>query len=346
MTRITCAFAAVMLMATVSRALKIPQVHRWKKLKQQYPLAVFEAQGDVLGNDQFGWHYTVMGGFTKFPQVTKQVWSIPLFNRNDKTKWTKLAPMPVALTHMAQASHNQIYFGVGGYHGPHPGRSTREVWKYDRVKNKWTWLPRLPARRAGGGLIYYTKGGARHLIYSGGVDRPNYSMEIHKDYGTTWRLDLDRLHLGWVNENANLPHPRNHMSAVESCGRYFWVGGQRGRDEHDGNSRVVSEYLPAQKKWSPKPPAPLPYGLGHISASVFGYRCGILVVAGTTWQRSKTRNILFWEPTQNKWHFIGKFPKRVSTPICGLRKNVLICGTGETHNRREIFFTRISFKNI
>lgn len=319
---------------------KIPVLGSWKKSVHSYPLEVFEAAGGVIGDDKHGFHFTVMGGFFKFPGVTSEVYSLRLDGSGD-ARWTRRASMPVALTHMAQAIEGRHLYGVGGYEGAHPGPSSRHAFEYDIVGDKWTKLPMLPERRAGGGLVVVKK---RWLIYSSGVDRPARSMRWHYDKGQTWRLDMWNKWQGWVDEKAPITKARNHMGAVASCGRIFFVGGQKGSNEYSGNMDEVDEYDEGDKVW--RNVSRLPVKRGHISASVLAYRCGVLVVGGTGQQLKHLDDVLWWEPGMNMWHTIGRFPKGVSTPVCGIYEDMLICSTGQTWKKEEVFMAKIGSREI
>jgi len=250
--------------------------------------------------------------------------------------------MPLPLTHMAQAMHERYFYGAGGYLGDHPGRSVVNVYRYDFGANKWSSLPNLPEPRAGGGMVVI---GNRWLVFSGGLVRPNNAISPVFDKGDTWSLDLWNQTKGWKVDSAPIPSPRNHMAGVRTCGRYFWVGGQHKSNENTGNSNVVSEYIPWARKWKPGI-VPLPQPFGHISASVLPFRCGIIVVGGTTTRRTMRNQILWWDPRGNFWRHIGNFKKAVATPVCGLLGDLLVCGSGESWHPAENFSTRIKLREI
>lgn len=245
--------------------------------------------------------------------------------------------MPEPLTHMAQAMDERFFYGAGGYLGDHPGMSVKSVYRFDFVANTWTRLPNLPEPRAGGGMVVI---GNRYLVFSGGLVRPYRNTCCVTDKGTTWALDLFNTAAGWRDDKAPIPSPRNHMAAVKTCGRTFWVGGQHGSNEHTGNSNVVSEYIPWAQKWVPGI-VYLPQPFGHISASVLPYKCGIIVVGGTTQNRTLRNEVLWWDPNGNFWRTIGFFPKRVATAVCGLLGDLLVCGAGESWHPDETFSTRL-----
>lgn len=311
---------------------RLPNV-TWSQTGPLYPKRVFEAQGSILGSAA-NKYLVVIGGFFQFPGSTAQVWQLPLFGDANSRSWQRLADMPQKLTHMAQWSGGgEEICGVGGYRGPTaPGRSVNSAWCFNRILNLWRQLPNIPGNRAGGALVRITNPTRDVLLYAGGVDREQDNLAVHVDYGTTWQLDMRNDNASWITVGPDMPDPRNHMGAVESCGRYFFVGGQHEQDEHNGNRATVSEWLPANNTWSLNPPAAMPLPLGHISASILSYNCGIFVIGGITNGRTFVSHTLYWEPTQDKWHFVGEYPIEVTTPVCGVLGQQIWCATGGLWN--------------
>ncbi len=287
------------------------------RVQDNYPLKVFEAQGTVLGtgNDKY---LTVIGGFYKFPGVTAAAYQRPF--GETPAPWTRLADMPdlPPVTHMAQWAEGNTFCGAGGFIGRDPGMSGRAVWCLDRSANKWTQLPDLPEDRAGGALAMLP---GRRMIYAGGVDRTMNNHNEHVDYGTTWILDLNVPNATWQDTGELMPNPRNHMAAIETCGRYLFVGGQEKINEHSGNMPHIDEWLADEGRWSDNPPKDLPLPLGHISASVLSYKCGVIVVGGITQQRTHSDMVLWWDPVTNEWEQIGTYPNKVATPVCGIHND-------------------------
>lgn len=298
----------------------------WEKVAN-YPLWVSEAQGTGVGWNSFGPQMVICGGFKDFPGVTKECYKRS-FTGPRNEQWKKIAPLPTGVTHIAQASYGNLLCGAGGFEGPHPSRSVVNVWCYNVKTDVWEALPDLPAPRAGGGMTFWKRGKRLFLIFAGGVNRPNNKLSGQVDHDDTWVLDMGRKKAGWKDQKADMPDARNHMAAVNVCGRYFWVGGQHKEDERKGNRRSLSQYFPYQKKWVEKAPLPLKGGLGHISASVVPYKCGFFMIGGTTANIQKTDNVFYYHAFSDKWSFVGKFPRSVATPVCGLKKGWLMCGTG------------------
>lgn len=334
----------LLLFVVLADAVRLPQLSPWHRLPS-YPLGVFEAGGSVLGHPRAGWELVVFGGFSGFPAVTRRVYSLRLHESSlVQSRWTRLSDMPEPLTHMAQASRGRYFFGAGGYRGRFPGPSSRSVFRYDVLMNRWMRLPSLPSARAGGGLVYVHHRGKRLLVYAGGVERDEQG-HVH-DRGDTWTLDLGALGRGWVDVDEEMPKRRNHLGAVFACGRLLWVGGQRLLDEDHGNSRAVAEYLPDERKWTSRSVTRLPFPLSHISASVLPFRCGVLIVGGIGTGRRVSRAVLYWEPRTNRWFRVGFFPKAVATPVCGIVDRTLVCATGEGGVKRDVFATTLSMRQF
>ncbi len=307
-----------------------------------YPKKVFEAAGTIMGNEGGKKYLVVFGGYYQFPGVTKAVYQREFKAAN--AEWERLADMPAKVTHVAQWTDGKNTFcGVGGYDGDYPGTSGHSCFCYNRATNKYIPLPDLPGDRAGGGLAMIKKNGKRMLLYAGGVDRTVPTFEVHIDYGTTWTLDYEDKNATWQKVKEDMPDPRNHMAAVESCGRYYFVGGQREVDEEEGNVATVSEFLPESMTWSKNPPAPLPFGLGHVSASVMAYKCGIMVVGGLRNGKKMVTAVQYYNSTTNAWSTIGWYPHEVATPVCGIHGDEILCATGGDYlKQNDVFFGKIS----
>lgn len=309
-----------------------------------YPISVFEASGGTLTMNGVK-YLTVFGGFESFPFTTSAVYRIPFDNRPEQ--WEQMANLPFPVTHMAQAISGSIFYAVGGFMGKHPARSTTVAFLYNAVDDQYRDLPNLPQYLGGGGLAVYSHDGTRMLVYSGGTYRPNDSLEEHYDSGKTWTLRLDPN--GDVVPNTlwqpaeDMPGPRNHMAAVNACGRLLFIGGQSEENEESGNSALVSEFLPDSRTWSNNPPPPLPMPLGHVPSSTMVWTCGVLIVGGITNSRTRVNSVLYWHPDRNVWREVGGYPVNIQTPVCGISGNDILCVAGSTKViLNSVFAGRIS----
>lgn len=231
--------------------------------------------------------------------------------------------MPMHLTHCAQAIAGESMYLCGGFLGTAPGRSVRECFAYGITTNTWRKLPNLPRVVGGGGLVYV---GQKHsLLYASGMDRVAGKFG-GRDVADSYMLELGKMYKGWIKK-APLGNARNHMAAMSARGRYFFIGGQHKEDESRGNQRTVEEYDVWKNKWITK--AGMPEGLGHIAASTVRYWNGIFVVGGIMNGRKLSGRILYYDPLANKWSVVGKFPRSVQSPICGVYGMRLWCTTGQ-----------------
>lgn len=311
------------LLSIVGVAISVPQLGKWERIRD-YPEWITEGQGGTIriGRER---HLMVCGGFYKFPGVTRRCYSRKI-SGSKSAAWVPMPPMPEAITHMAQAFRGHLFCGVGGFLGPHPGKSIPRAYCYSSRSKRWFRIPNIPGNRAGGGLVFWKgRGEPLRLIFAGGVDRPYNHNEVLIDYDTAWILNWKNKSEGW-DRIADIPDGRNHMAAVTACGRRIWVGGQYKEDELRGNRATVNRYLPWKKRWVTLAPLPIP--LGHISASTMSYACGIVVVGGMTNQRRKSKDIFWYSIRENKWRKIGQFPRVVSTPVCGIADGYILCATG------------------
>lgn len=245
--------------------------------------------------------------------------------------------MPADLTHCSQVLVGSELFICGGFLGRAPGRSVTNCYVYKRKEDKWANLPFLPEPRGGGGLVLMANG---NLLYSSGMVRKE-GFWGGVDIGTTWTLSLKDLRKGWIRK-ATLANPRNHMAAVESRGRYYFLGGQHSGNENTGNQAMVQEYDINKNKWYTKKSIPNP--VGHIAASTIKYWNGIVVVAGIENGRKLSNKVWFYDTIHDDWHRIGSFPRSIQSPVCGRIETTLVCATGLGNPglANEVYWIRMS----
>ena len=100
--------------------------------------------------------------------------------------------------------------------GGHPGVHDTRCLVFDNEASpgsQWDELPPLPDGRGGGGMVYDSA--SRSLVYASGAQRTVENGVITKivDFHETWKLRLDALEEGWVQQ-PDLPFAANHMSCV------------------------------------------------------------------------------------------------------------------------------------
>ena len=175
--------------------------------------------------------------------------------------------MPTHVTHLNTAIDGNTIWFAGGFKGKHPGPVTNEVWKYDIAADTWSAGPPLPEPRGGGGLAIVD----HKLHYFGG-----FKADRNTDAGEHWSLSLED-GKAWQRE-ADLPHPRGHVTATVLAGKMYALGGTHGHDITQIDLKYCDRYDPAAKKWSAI--ASLPDGRSHFESSTMIHRGRILIVGG------------------------------------------------------------------
>jgi len=129
-----------------------------------HPIERFESNG--LAAHGRLW---VIGGFGR--------WTTQASPRSDvydpaTDTWTRIADMPVNVTHSPAVLGGEDIWFLGGFVGNHPGPSTSEVWRYDTSTNIWSPGPSLPEPRGAGGAALL----GDKLHYFGGANRETGSL--------------------------------------------------------------------------------------------------------------------------------------------------------------------------
>jgi len=215
------------------------------------------------------------------------------------------------------------------------GQEIANVLVYDHSKpsgQQWSSLPDLPEGRAGGGAFYDSKANA--LLFGAGAQRPQSGNRFAVDYDDTWMYSFDNPGAGWVPK-ANSIFKANHMqyvTAIDAAGqeRHYFVGGQEGADEENGNVGDLAEYDFEADQWYKRADMPIPRS--HATSSTRPYGCGFLIVSGTTNDAQRTADISYYDPEADKWHSIGQLPNGLNTPVCDVNsidgEDWLFCETG------------------
>jgi len=197
---------------------------------------------------------------------------------------------------------------------------------------QWSRLPNLPVGRAGGGAFYDSQANA--LLFGTGAQRPQSGNRFAVDYDDTWMYSFNNPSAGWVPK-AKTIFMANHMqyvTATDSAGkkRHYFVGGQKGADEENGNIGDLAEYDFGTNQWSKRADLPIPRS--HATSSTRAYGCGFLIVSGTTNGAVRTADISYYEPNSNTWTSIGTVPNGLNTPVCDINtvngEDWLFCETG------------------
>ena len=291
----------------------------WQRFTPDYPIPSPEAQAEKIGND-----LVVFGGFNSdFTTVTNQTYALDssLTNRS----WRRMDDMPLAtgITHAATLVIGMKMYMCGGYEGPPPGPHVDKCFIYDHSKlpgtGQWSnFTPLLNNGSGGGGMIYDVVRNA--LYYSGGTQRPVPGSREAHDQDTTWKFSFDHPTIGWI-ASTPIPYMANHQSYVSVYfqGRYrhYFVGGQIGENEKQGNVADLFEFIASNETWVRR--ASMPYGRGHTTVSTRAYGCGFLLAGGSinspiVNKLNRTDDILFYHIPSDNWTSLGVLPAKGATP--------------------------------
>lgn len=296
--------------------------------------------GGFIGDRDF----IVFSGFAStYDNTTLKVFAI---DTTDATaKWREMDPIPKieggldgvgGLTHAATVILGDKAYLCGGSVGglPHPTTDLCHVYAHSNPPGtQWSYLPKLPAKRAGGGMRYSK---ARNsLIYAGGSFLVNVTQRSSTtDFTDVWELDFDDVGAGWVRKISNFPYKGNHLGTAsvfyQGAERHFFVGGQKGAFEPGGNIPDFFEYSADTDTWTRR--ASMLFERSHFSSSTTTYKnCGIIIAGGArngspTSQR--LTDISYYSIEMDTWIKIGDLPDPRNTPICSIREGYYYCITG------------------
>ena len=270
-----------------------------------------------------GSHIFIAGGFINgFNEVTTQTFARDISVPN--SSWRQMDDMPVeiGITHAAVVAIGMKLYMCGGYLGIRPGRQVASCFVYDQSKapgnGQWSTFTNLPKGSAGAGMIF--DGATRMLYYSGGGQRRTPGSIDTTDVSFTWKISIDTPSSGWVRSTP-FPFKANHLSAVTTTTtmgqeRHFFVGGQIGENELDGNVGDMFEFLPSTERWIRR--ASLPSNRSHTTISTRAIGCGFIMAGGTlnsiTEKKNRTSEILYYDVPTNSWLTIGSIPLPGATP--------------------------------
>lgn len=302
----------------------------------EYPISIGEGQGGMIGND-----FVIAGGFLEsVKNATCQTYALDVTDPSAGWRQMDDCPEKLGITHAAAVVVGTKLYLLGGYLGGNMGpdgigQEVTHAFEYDHSKppgQQWKELTPLPDGRAGGGVIYDSTYNA--LVFGAGAIRPFSGKLYAEDQPEAWMYSFENPSAGWVRV-ADVLFPANHQqyaTAIDSTGkeRHYFLGGQIGRDEKEGNLDTVAEYDFASNTWTPKNPMPIPRS--HATSSTRAYGCGFVMVSGTTNGHIKTKDISYYEPESDSWTSIGELPHGLNTPVCVVSKindeDWLLCETG------------------
>jgi N-acetylneuraminic acid mutarotase len=263
-------------------------VEQWKTHAPS-PVERFEAASAAIGGKIY-----VFGGYDDdiFAMSRSDVYD-PATDR-----WSRIADMPIPVTHAGVANDGRYVYFAGGFVGDRAHVATSRVLRYDSATNAWTDLTPLPAERSASGLVV----SGRRLHFFGGTD-----AMLTRDFGDHWVLDLDNPAAGWFAA-APLPNPRNHFGYALLNGRIYAIGGQHLKDERFGAQDDVHAYDVASGSWRQVADLPFPRSHTHTATVVLN---GRIVLAGGLTNGSfpvTIADVVSYDPGANAWIALPPLP--------------------------------------
>lgn len=227
--------------------------------------------------------------------------------------WSKLAPLPQALSHVGTAVLGGKLYAIGGFTtNVHLGPSSG-AFVYDPATNAWSNLPPLlPARgsvslAAVGGKIHAFGGRISDKVID--LPMPPGAPPMKAGYGTVSLHQVyDPAHKSW-SEAAPVPGPaRDHMAIAVLDGKIHLFGGRLA--DTDDNQTRHDVYDPATDRWSEAAPLPGPRSAG--AAAVIGGRIiftgGECKPDGAPGSENAYSDAWSYDPAKNEWQAITSIP--------------------------------------
>jgi hypothetical protein len=281
------------------------------------PVATTESQAAAVAGKLY-----VFGGFTEI--TASRATRLANVYDPDADTWTKIAELPKPITAAGTAADGNTVWLVGGYVGDASVKvATRDVWKYDTIKDVWTAGPALPKAVAGSALVRL--GRKLHLI--GGTDSLGFDLVDH------YVFDIDRPELGW-RVSASLPVARHHLAGVALNGKILAIGGQQGGDRAAGRIVDVHSYDWVTNRWTAV--ASLPAPRSHFASSTFiGAANCVLIAGGLTngdYAAAARSDIIQYDAATNAWSHHSWMPDLRVAPVARFLSNRLVVTTGAAGN--------------
>lgn len=224
---------------------------------------------------------------------------------------------PLALSHVQAAADGRYVWLAGGFMGRHPGKPTKQVWRYDTVADTWTSGPSLPSARAGGALVRKE----RTLHYFGGL-----SGDRDTNKKQHWILDLDNP-VTW-KPAAKLSDPRVHLNGVAVGGMIYAIGGQFHHDTNPVDVNLLHGFNTNTGKWTPLSNLPTPRS--HFEQAIVKMRGKIVIIGGRNNQAGEAAvdRVTMYDPATDEWSELGALPTPLLAPVAAFIKGKLIVTYG------------------
>lgn len=282
----------------------------WNSLANA-PIALAEAQSIAFNGKLY-----VFGGYDVTTPDYQPTTASEAFDPSTN-KWSSIAPMPAAETHMGVATDGTYIYVAGGYTFDSKTTfqtfGTTNVFRYNPATNVWSNFVSLPAPRAAGALVYLDG----QLHFFDGVDPTRGGQTTH------WIMNLSDANPQWT-VSTPLPFSRNHMSGVVLDGKIYAIGGQSTSDDSSTTSDVLM--------WDPANPsvwtrvASLPVPLSHGVVVTLDDR--IVVAGGTTKNDTPLSSVYVYNPTTNAWTSQTSLPSARLAAVGGVIGQQILVATG------------------
>ncbi len=284
-----------------------PQDFTWSK-GPQCPRKRVEAVGTVINDRVY-----LFNGYETIGHVHNRC---DVFDLGQK-KWVRQFDVPeyIPQTHLGLTSENNrfIYF-IGGQLGPHCSPCTDKCYVLDLKTEEWGELPRLPAPRYLGVVLYYD--GRIHVIGGSDTDR-NTPANNH------WTIsvrDGRAVENSW-QEEAPVSRGGIHRGHIIYDGAVYIIGGSEGdvkavagdpqfRCDWDTTPELMHgesyRYDFKNKSWSRL--ADMPLKLAHSDTGLGLVGDEILMFGGTLARHKCGDVVLRYNIKLDKWDIAGRLP--------------------------------------
>ncbi len=222
-------------------------------------------------------------------------------------QWTRKAPIPAVVHHMAVVECDGMIYGFGGYKTPEQGPDDWEpvagAWKYDPIADTWSAIQPLPAARGAAAASVldgriYVAGGSYACRRKGQAKAP--AQAPHTSSADVFVYDpvADS-----YSQSAPMLTARNHHLLETLNGKLYALGGRVGASNAFQSSNkidLVEEYDPADDTWWPRSRMLAAHG-----AMLACVHKGAIYVSGGDGQRMVEK----YDPVADRWSVAAELPR-------------------------------------
>lgn len=272
----------------------------------------------------------VMGGYVNgYGTVTGRVDVLNI----ETGAWRRGKSLPGAQTHFGAATDGRFIYAVAGQYGAlYSLEVSREAWKYDPAKNRWTRWIDLPEDRFGGALAYLDNA----LYFYGGTESDRVSSSA-----TAWKIDFKETNPRW-RRIADMPYVSDHLGHAVLGGEIYAVGGEREHNVSYIQHRDMYSYNPKTNIWRQRASMPTPSS--HFEGAITAYGGKLWVVAGQINAQQLTDEVRSYDPITDQWSVHTPFPERRKGGATWIADGKLFYTTGDSLNNgqpRTVLFSEL-----